>query len=274
MIHSIHHLSLVTSDIETAARDYAALLGRAPDGAIDADGARQVWFSTGNIRFALIAPDGAGPFADAARKWLAGKGEGLWEIAFAVDDLDKATHLYERRMLAPGAAFSRAMEKGGGVATARASRLGAWVAHGVDIVLVEAPRAAGPAAEPASVSALDHIVIRTPDPGRAVEFYGGRLGLDLRLDRANAAWGARQMFFRCGDLVVEIVHGLKAGVSDGPDSYGGLSWRAGDIAAARERLIGAGFDMSEVRKGRKPGSEVCTVRDRNHGVPTILFGVH
>jgi catechol 2,3-dioxygenase-like lactoylglutathione lyase family enzyme len=274
MIHSIHHLSLVTADLDTAAKDYSALLGRAPDGAIDADGAKQAWFSTGNIRLALIAPYGSGLLADGARKRLAEKGEGLWEIAFGVDDLDKAMHLYERRMLAPGVEFSRAMEKDGGVATLRASRLGAWIAHGVDILLVEVSRANGPAAGPASVSGLDHIVIRTPDPGRAVEFYGGRLGLDLRLDRANAAWGARQLFFRCGDLVVEMVHGLKQGVSDGPDSYGGLSWRAGDIAAARERLIGAGFDVSEVRKGRKPGSEVCTVRDRNHGVPTILFGVN
>ena len=274
MIHSIHHLSLVTNDLETAAADYGALLGRAPDGAIDADGSRQVWFSTGNIRLALVSPHGAGAFAEAARKRLAEKGEGLWEIALAVDDLDKARHLYERRMLAPGDTFARAMQGAGGVSHLRTSALGALSGLGVDVVLVETPHAGGPPAAPASIAGLDHIVIRTPDPGRAVEFYAGRLGLDLRLDRANPAWGARQLFFRCGDLVVEFVHGLKQGVSDGPDSHGGLSWRAGDIAAARERLIGSGFDLSEVRKGRKPGSEVCTVRNRNHGVPTILFGVH
>ena len=36
------------------------------------------------------------------------------------------------------------------------------------------------------------------------------------------------MFFRCGDLIVEIAHDLKAGVSSGPDRLWGLSWRVPD----------------------------------------------
>ena len=41
------------------------------------------------------------------------------------------------------------------------------------------------AEEAACVSALDHVVVRTPNPERAIAFYAGRLGLDLRLDRSN-----------------------------------------------------------------------------------------
>ena len=37
--------------------------------------------------------------------------------------------------------------------------------------------------DPTSVAALDHIVVATENPERAVTLYGGRLGLDLRLDR-------------------------------------------------------------------------------------------
>jgi catechol 2,3-dioxygenase-like lactoylglutathione lyase family enzyme len=273
MIHSIDHLSIATPDLAEAARDYEVLLGRKPDGAIEAEGARQVWFSTANLRLALIAPAGEGPLGEAARKRLGDKGEGLWEIAFAVDDLGKTTNLFERRALAPGAEFARSVEANGAAATLRAARLGVWTSLGIDIVLVEAPRRTGAKGGPASVGQLDHVVIRTPDPGRAVEFYGGRLGLDMRLDRTNPAWGARLIFFRCGDLVVEIVNELKGGVSDGPDSFGGLSWRANDLAAARERLVAAGVDMSELRIGRRPGSQVCTVRDHTRGVPTILLGL-
>jgi catechol 2,3-dioxygenase-like lactoylglutathione lyase family enzyme len=273
MIHSLHHLSIATPDVDAAGAAYATLLGRAPDGDIEADGTRQAWFSTSNIRLALVAPTGAGTLADAARKRLSEKGEGLWEIAFAVDDLARTTNLFERRALAPGAEFSRAIKANGVASLLKASRLGAETTHGVDLLLVEVSRATGSVGERASLSGLDHIVIRSPDPGRAVELYGGRLGLDLRLDRSNPAWGARLLFFRCGDLVVEIVHDLKSGVSDAPDVFGGLSWRAGNLEAARERLVKAGLDLSDIRKGRRPGSHVCTVRDGTCGVPTILLGL-
>ncbi len=62
----------------------------------------------------------------------------------------------------------------------------------------------------ASVSGLDHIVVHTTNPERAVALYGGRLGLDLRLDRSNEQWGARQLFFRCGGAVVEVGASLTA----------------------------------------------------------------
>ena len=39
---------------------------------------------------------------------------------------------------------------------------------------------------------------------------------------AIPTWGSRLLFFRCGDLVVEIAHDLKKGVSDGPDHLWGL----------------------------------------------------
>ena len=45
---------------------------------------------------------------------------------------------------------------------------------------------------------------RPPDPERAAALYGARLGLDMALDRSHPDWG-RLMFFRCGDLIVEVV---------------------------------------------------------------------
>jgi catechol 2,3-dioxygenase-like lactoylglutathione lyase family enzyme len=121
------------------------------------------------------------------------------------------------------------------------------------------------------VAGLDHVVIRTPDPERAAALYGARLGLDMRLDRSNPAWGARLLFFRCGDLIVEIAHDLAAGRGDGPDTLWGLSWRVPDAMAARGRLQAAGLDVSEVRTGRKPGTRVLTLRDATCGVPTLLL---
>jgi hypothetical protein len=138
---------------------------------------------------------------------FASTGPALSSMAFATADLDKAARLLERR----------------GVATTNGTRLelSTEASHGVPIALVErsGPPAPSPvtADEASAISELDHVVIRTPNPERAIAFYAGRLGLDLRLDRSNPEWGARLLFFRCGDLVVEIAHDLKNGVSDGPD---------------------------------------------------------
>jgi len=114
--------------------------------------------------------------------------------------------------------------------------------------------------------------VRTPNPERAIAFYAGRLGLDLRLDRSNPEWGSRLLFFRCGDLVVEVAHDLKKGLSDGADQLWGLSWRASDIARVNARLKSAGVDVSPVRAGRPPGTEVFSVNSHSEGVPTIVIG--
>jgi hypothetical protein len=45
-----------------------------------------------------------------------------------------------------------------------------------------------------------------------------------------------------------------------------------DPAAARARLAAAGFDVSDVRPGRKPGTSVFTVRSGVPGAPSLFIG--
>ena len=184
---------------------------------------------------------------------------GLHMMVFAAAELDKAATLLERRA----------------VEVTRTDAGLSLAGHGVAIGLCpKADEAPSPFTvdAAAAVTSLDHVVVRTPNPERAIAFYAGRLGLDLRLDRSNPKWGARLLFFRCGDLVVEIAHDLKKGVSDEPDHLWGLSWRVPDIAAAQARLKAAGLDVSEPRDGRRPGSQVVAVKNGTDGVPTILIG--
>ncbi|MFZ5779489.1 MAG: VOC family protein [Pseudomonadota bacterium] len=231
MITALDHLAL-----SGGAAAYEILLGRrASDGRLQ----------TGNVGLTFGADGGP-----------------LSALAFATPALDKAARLLERRAV---------------VATPSDSRLvlSPDATHGVPIVLVERDQTLPPSPaavdEDSVVSSLDHVVIRSPNPERAIAFYAGRLGLDLRLDRSNPDWGARLLFFRCGDLVVEIAHDLKQGVSDRPDRLWGLSWRVPDIAKAHARLAAAGLDLTEPRPGRRPGSHVFTVRDGTEGVPTLVI---
>ena len=135
----------------------------------------------------------------------------------------------------------------------------------------------------AHVSGLDHLVITSAD-GTATGFLlGAQLGLDMRMDMQRPEWGARLMFFRCGDLIIEVMQSLDAGRAaktgaaaeeqegDRQDEFYGLSWRVRDLAAAHKQLQDSGFELSPLRKGRKPGTEVCSVRSRTAGVATLLL---
>ena len=189
---------------------------------------------------------------------------GLSTMIFATESLDKAQRLLERRGV-PGD------REGGRLMLAREAT------HQVPIAVTESEDSPPPsplvgADEAASISALDHVVIRKLNPERAVALYGSRLGLDLRLDRSNPQWNARLLFFRCGDLVVEIAHDLGKGISDGPDQLWGLSWRTPDIARCHARLKKAGVELSELRDGRRPGTQVFTVHSHTANVPTIVIG--
>jgi hypothetical protein len=78
------------------------------------------------------------------------------------------------------------------------------------------------------------------------------------------------MFFRCGDLIVEVTHRPGKEADTSLDRLRGLCWRVADMDAAHARLSDAGVDVSEVRNGRKPGTRVMTVRSGTCGVPTLL----
>jgi catechol 2,3-dioxygenase-like lactoylglutathione lyase family enzyme len=247
MIHALDRIVLAAPSPEAAATEYRTLLGRRPAGAS---------FQLANVRLELQASGNAA--------------HGLSALAFAVRDIGKARHLLGRR------ALPLAEDEADATGEAPILRIAAAATHRVSIALVqrEQPEAPSPAAaeEAAAVAGLDHVVIRSPDPERAVALYAGRLGLSLRLDRSEPAWGARLLFFRCGDLIVEVAHDLSAGVSDGPDRLWGLSWRVPDLVRAHARLGGAGVDVSDIRAGRRPGTRVFTVRSHTAGVPTLMLG--
>ena len=130
----------------------------------------------------------------------------------------------------------------------------------------EAPGGAAP------VAAIDHVVIQSPDPDRAIALWRDRLGLRLALDRPFPDRGLRLVFFRSGGLTLEIAGAHPPGEDrDGADLIHGVSYRVTDLAAHREQLLGAGLDVSPIRTGMRPGTMVATVRSGTAGVPTLLL---
>ncbi|MEZ5818378.1 MAG: VOC family protein [Hyphomicrobiaceae bacterium] len=247
MITGIDHIAITVEDVAEAGSDYAMMLGRQTQEL--AGGARRLQL------------DNAGIVLDAAPK-AAERREGAvgLRLVLEVPDLGAAMHRLERRGL------TGTLDQDASVYA-----LDTATTHGVAIGVAKARDNSGKDAG-ADIAGLDHVVVRTGDPERAVALYGGRLGLDLRLDRTNPEHGNRLLFFVCGGLVVEISHDTRRGVRAGPDRIFGLAWRANDIERAHVRMSAEGIDVSEIRTGRRPGTRVFTVRNRTAGVPTLVIG--
>jgi catechol 2,3-dioxygenase-like lactoylglutathione lyase family enzyme len=236
----LDHVRLELPDADAAA-DYRTLVGRRCD-------------STG-AALDLPLTRGGLVLAGAIRQRVA--------IVFGTGDLAAV----ERALTERGLPWSRDGEL---------LRLDPSATRQVDLRVMErAPRPAAPLAdgvEPSSaVERIDHVVVATPASDEAAELYGQVLG--IRLGAESEQFGMRLRFFRVGGVTVELAS--KQGMAPAPhlpDSIWGLSWGVPDIAAAHLRLADAGFELSEIRVGRRPGTDVFTVRAPTHGVRTVVIG--
>jgi catechol 2,3-dioxygenase-like lactoylglutathione lyase family enzyme len=281
VLQSLDHVVLAVRDLEAATRAYALLLGRRPSwrGEHPAAGSTNTLFRLGNTYLELLTPAGPGEIGKALEAWLAAHGEGPIALAFGTPDATECHAELAERGLTPGPVakgLGRDVESGAirewlrvelPLARTRGVLLFA-IQHTSPAELL--PPAAIAGKREAAVSGLDHAVVESTDPAACKALYGDGLGLRLALDREFPQWGARLMFFRAGDITVEIAARLGAAPSE-RDKLWGLSWRVPDADAARARLADAGLDVSEVRTGRRPGTRVLTVKSGTCGVPTLLL---
>ncbi len=284
MLESFDHAIVAVRDLGAASERYAALLGRRPSwhGVHPGLGTANALFRLDNTYLELIAPASEGSFVARLHRRLETHGEGMFGIAFGISDAeDAARELRARGLWVPDPVPGEGRdERTGAVRRWGGIELPESPMRGLLAFAIEhrspadaLPRAELDAPPEQAVHALDHVVVQTSDPDAALRLYRDVLGIRLALDRSFPSFGARLLFFRIAGITVEIAAKLGAVPDpDTPDRLGGLAWNVPDADAARRRLAAAGFDVSEVRAGRKPGTRVCTVRDGTHGVPTLLIG--
>ncbi len=274
MITALDHFVLLCPDIEAAIADYTLLLGAEPAWRAQSEGVETAIFTVGNTALELMGPHGDDPVAEKLRDMTAG-GAKLTTLVYRSDDVSEDHRLMVRRGLNPSdvsEAKSQDLDSDK-VRSWRRFRIPDATMAGIKTFILqpEAPLEVKQAA-PGSVTALDHLVINTPNPQRAVANYGARLGLRFALDRTAEQWKTRFLFFRLGGLTLEVIHrfGEDHDPSDA-DSIWGLTWETDDLEVAHARLEAAGLDVSELRTGRKPGTRVFTVRKGTQNVPTLFI---
>jgi hypothetical protein len=136
----------------------------------------------------------------------------------------------------------------------------------------ETPQAA--ATHPNGVTAIDHVVLATPDTARTFETLEAA-GFTLRRvrDAGTPQRPLRQGFFLFADALLEVVGPPEAtpGAAEagGPASLWGITLVAGDLAAAAASF---GATLSAARPAVQPGREIAVVaREAGLGVRVALM---
>ncbi len=269
MIIALDHIVVLAHDLPAATAGYERLLGMAPSWRSKGEGGDSAVFTLGNVSLEILAPAVNG--GERVRAALDAQGEGLASLAFQVDDIARFHHRLGALGLEPeeiSFGESRA-EASGAVLSWKRTRAATARTYGVRQFFLELDRARPPsqAYGAASILGIEYAVISTPNADRAAALYGARLGLDMTFDRRGEDGATSFMHFRCGDATLEVARSAQAE----SDKFWGVTWRVRDIDAVHARLASEGFNISEVRKGRREGTRVVTVRDAPCGVPTLLI---
>ncbi len=282
MLESLDHVVVAVRDLDAATADYELLLGRKASwrGSHPSYGTANTLFKLENTYLELLSPAGEGLVAKQLEERFEEHGEGPALLAFGTPDAEAFAKTSRERGLSasdpvPGEGRDHVTDA---VRQWRNVFLPPEQTRGVQIFAIEhlsppdaLPEATPSAAENSVITSLDHVVIMSQNAEATRELYGDRLGIRLALDRSFEKRGVRLLFFRVGGATVEIGTRLDAEPSDEPDRFWGIAWQVPNADAARERLLAAGFDMTGVRDGNKAGTRVTTVKNRTHGVPTLII---
>jgi hypothetical protein len=122
---------------------------------------------------------------------------------------------------------------------------------------------AAPATHANGITAIDHVVLLSPDLGRTVEALA-TIGVEPRRERDGALGGQRirQIFYRLGEVIVEVV-GSPGTASEGPSTLWGITYVVDDIDATAAFF---GDRTTPVKEAVQPGRRITTLHHRELGM--------
>ncbi len=285
---TLDHVVIAVQDLDAATRDYGALFGREPSwrGEHPAYGTRNALFRIDNTYVELLALSGRSGdprWSSELARFLDAHGEGLYALALGTPDVDATA----RAMRETGIAVVDPTD-GEGIDESTGARR-SWRNATVPVKATNGARlffithlSSADALPPAPVTAtggshvkrMDHAVVLSADMEAARRVWRDQLGARLALDRTFPERNTRILFFRLGDITIEISGGAeqsKEGMGK-PDRMWGLAWGVDNLQATCERLSAAGIDVSGPRAGIKPGTLVASAKGpATHGVATLLI---
>jgi hypothetical protein len=129
--------------------------------------------------------------------------------------------------------------------------------------MASASAPAEPATHANGVTAIDHVVVMSPDLGRTVRALAD-IGLQPRRERDAELGGRaiRQIFYRMGEVIVEVV-GSPDVTADGPSTLWGITYVVTDIEATAAYF---GAHTTPIKDAVQPGRRITTLRHQDFGM--------
>jgi hypothetical protein len=136
----------------------------------------------------------------------------------------------------------------------------------VDGVPTSAPTAAieEPWIHPNGSTQLDHVVVSSPDTARTTKALEA-IGLPAKRTR-DIGRGMQQVFFRAGEVIIELVGPTEAN-GDGPAGFYGIAINVADIDATKAHL---GDRVTDPKDAVQPGRRIATLKTRDLGIATAI----
>ena len=128
------------------------------------------------------------------------------------------------------------------------------------------------------ISALDHVALAVRDLDAAVQAYRRLLGREPNWIGGDG--GARHAWFQLPDMALDVIapqgegafgDTIRAHLDARGEGIWAIAFTTPDIEAAHARIASAGFDVSDVKTGRKPGTRVFTVRAGVAAAPALVI---
>lgn len=120
-----------------------------------------------------------------------------------------------------------------------------------------------PATHPNGATHIDHVVLLSPDLARTTKALD-TIGLAPRGERDTDTYGApmRQIFFRLGEVILEVV-GQPDATGEGAPGFFGLAITVDDLDATAALL---GDHLGIPKDAVQPGRRIATLRHRDVGM--------
>lgn len=133
---------------------------------------------------------------------------------------------------------------------------------GIPTTRSDSPGAA-PGAHPNGVTAIDHVVLMSPNLQRTVAALGD-IGVHPRRERDTELGGRpiRQIFYRLGEVILEVV-GSPDAAGDGASSLWGITYVVADIDATAAFF---GDHTAPVKDAVQRGRRITTLRNLELGM--------
>ncbi len=120
-----------------------------------------------------------------------------------------------------------------------------------------------PADHPNGALYIDHVVVLSPDLQRTAAAFEA-LGLTQRGARDSDTYGApmRQLFFRLGEVILELI-GQPDAAGEGDPGFFGLALTVRDLGATAALL---GSHLGDAKDAVQQGRQIATLRHREVGM--------